>query len=274
MKREQLRRLWSGVESALLWTYVVSLLWVLCYAVVPPVVTPLMVWRMLEGALQGHWVGIEREWVPVEQISPSLLRALIAAEDARFAFHYGFDWRAIEQARRRNERLKGRRLYGASTISMQTAKNAFLLPLRSYLRKAAEAYLTVLLETFWGKRRILEVYANIVEWGSGIYGAEAAARRYFGVPARQLTERQASLLAAVLPNPRRWSPVRPTPYIVRRSAWVRARMPVVTLPPELRLRRSRALLLSNEPLKFLSAELHIAPSGKEVLDPIALVLAR
>jgi monofunctional biosynthetic peptidoglycan transglycosylase len=158
------------------------------------------------------------------------VRALIAAEDARFLQHYGFDWRAIEQARRRNQQLRGRRLYGASTISMQTAKNAFLLPARNYLRKALEAYFTLLIETFWGKRRILEVYANIIEWGEGIYGAEAAARRYFGISARSLAPRQAALLAAVLPNPRRWSPAAPSPYIQRRSAWIRARMEAIPTP--------------------------------------------
>ncbi|MCS6966226.1 MAG: monofunctional biosynthetic peptidoglycan transglycosylase, partial [Candidatus Kapabacteria bacterium] len=176
------------------------------------------------------WVGITYRWVSSVEISPWLFRALIAAEDARFLQHYGFDWHAIEQAQRRNERLRGRRLYGASTISMQTAKNAFLLPTRTYIRKAFEAYFTVLIETFWGKRRILEVYANIVEWGNGMYGTGAAARRYFGKSARELSPHEAALLAAVLPNPRRWSPAAPTPYIQRRSAWVRARMGIVPVP--------------------------------------------
>ncbi len=226
-----LRRGLAGLGYGCLFAYALSLVWVLLYAVVPPPVTPLMLQRLLEGLTRGQWVGIDYRWRPASEISPALFRALVAAEDARFTRHFGFDWRAIEHARRRNERLRGRRLYGASTISMQTAKNAFLLPSRTYVRKAVEAYFTVLIETFWGKKRIVEVYANIVEWGSGIYGAEAAAQRFFGISARQLTPRQASLLAAVLPNPRRWSPTLPSPFIQRRSAWVRARMAVIALPP-------------------------------------------
>ncbi len=224
------RRLGALLGYGALLAYACSLIWVLLYAVLPPPVTPLMLQRLAEGLLQGEWVGIRYSWRALPELSPNLLRALVAAEDARFAQHYGFDWRAIEQARRRNERFRGRRLYGASTISMQTAKNAFLLPVRTYVRKAVEAYLTVLIETFWGKARILEVYANIVEWGPGIYGAEAAARYYFGKPAHALTPREASLLAAVLPNPRLWSPATPTRYLQRRSEWVRSRMSAVSIP--------------------------------------------
>lgn len=224
------RRLATVLGYGLLIAYSCSLIWVLLYAVVPPPVTPLMLQRLAEGLLQGQWVGLRYSWKPLPELAPTLLRAVIAAEDARFVQHYGFDWRAIEQARRRNERLRGRRLYGASTISMQTAKNAFLVPARTYVRKAVEAYFTVLIETFWGKARILEVYANIVEWGPGIYGAEAASQRYFGKPARALTVREASLLAAVLPNPRLWSPTTPTRYIQRRSEWIRSRMLFILLP--------------------------------------------
>lgn len=237
MKKEafrfRLRRLGAFLGYGCLFGYTGSVIWVLLYAVLPPPCTPLMVQRLIEGLLRGDWVGISYRWTPADEIAPWLFRALIAAEDARFLQHYGFDWQAIQRALRRNERLRGRRLYGASTISMQTAKNAFLLPARTYLRKAAEAYFTVLTETFWGKRRILEVYANIIEWGPGIYGAEAAAQHYFGKSARDVSLRESSLLAAVLPNPRRWSPRTPTPYIQRRSAWVRARMSVVTAPVRL-----------------------------------------
>lgn len=225
-----LRHFAAGLGYGCLFGYVCSLLWVLLYAVIPPPGTPLMVQRLVEALFHRRWVGISYSWTPASELSPALVRALIAAEDARFLQHYGFDWRAIEQARRRNQQLRGRRLYGASTISMQTAKNAFLLPARNYLRKALEAYFTLLIETFWGKRRILEVYANIIEWGEGIYGAEAAARRYFGISARSLAPRQAALLAAVLPNPRRWSPAAPSPYIQRRSAWIRARMEAIPTP--------------------------------------------
>ncbi len=228
--RLALRRLAATVGYGCLFAYALSIVWVLLYTVIPPPLTPLMVQRLLEGLFRGEWTGISYRWTPARELPPVLFRALIAAEDARFASHFGFDWRAIEQARRRNERLRGRRLYGASTISMQTAKNTFLLPARTHIRKALEAYFTVLIEAFWGKKRIAEVYANIIEWGNGIYGIGAAAQHYFGKTPRELTAREAALLAAVLPNPRRWSPAAPTPYILRRSSWIRARMVVVALP--------------------------------------------
>jgi monofunctional biosynthetic peptidoglycan transglycosylase len=178
--------------------------------------TPLMVIRAIEGE------GIRKDWQPYAAISPHLVRAVMASEDTRFCQHHGFDWREIENALAASS--AGERLRGASTISMQTAKNLFLWPGRSYLRKAVEAYFTVLLELFWSKKRIIETYLNVVEWGSGIYGAQAAAEAHFGKSAAALTRREASLLAAVLPNPRRWSASHPTRYILNRSATIRARM--------------------------------------------------
>jgi len=163
------------------------------YGVVSPPLTPLMVIRSLEGQ------GLAWEWVSLEEISPHLPAAVIAAEDNSFCRHDGFDWDQIEKALDTYE--DGGRLRGASTISQQTAKNMFLWPDRSYLRKGLEAYLTVLLELLWTKQRILETYLNVVEWSGGVYGAEAAAEHAFGKSAVDLTQREAALLATVLPDP-------------------------------------------------------------------------
>ncbi|GIV53836.1 MAG: monofunctional biosynthetic peptidoglycan transglycosylase [Candidatus Kapaibacterium sp.] len=204
---------------------------VLVYALVRPPVTPVMLINLIADIADGgQWHGIEKRWVDLEAISPSLVRAVIAAEDTRFFEHHGFDWEAIEQARQLNERYRGRRLYGASTISMQTAKNVFLWHGRNYLRKALEAYFTVLIEAVWGKRRIMEVYLNVVEFAPGVYGAEAAANRYWRKPASRITSAEAALMAAVLPNPRRWKFWQPTPYIRKRQATILARMNDVRLP--------------------------------------------
>ena len=192
------------------------LAFVVLYRVVAPPITPLMLIRKAQGE------GLDRRWVPLEAISPALMQAVIAAEDAKFCTHHGFDWQAIDHAIDRYE--DGGRVLGASTISMQTAKNVFLWPGRNFLRKGLEAAFTVLIETVWGKRRILEVYLNVVEWGSGLYGAEAAARRYFNKPAKALSAREAAALAAVLPSPRRWSPVRPSGRVEARIRLIAARM--------------------------------------------------
>ncbi len=189
---------------------------VLAYRFVPVPLTPLMVVRSAEGA------GLDKNWVAYDQLSPNLRRAVIASEDARFCQHHGFDFQAIEAAWEEHE--AGERLRGGSTITQQTAKNLFLLPDQSWIRKIIEIYPTVLLELLWPKRRILETYLNIIEWGPGIYGAEAASAHYFNRPARSLTPREAALMAAVLPNPRRWSPVKPSAYIERRAATIEARM--------------------------------------------------
>ncbi|MFM8821084.1 MAG: monofunctional biosynthetic peptidoglycan transglycosylase, partial [Phenylobacterium sp.] len=184
------------------------------YRFLPPPVTILMVQRSLEGK------GLSRTWRPLDQMSPSLIRSVIAAEDAGFCSHHGFEFEAIQRAWAHNENSD--RIRGGSTISQQTAKNVFLWPQRSYLRKALEAGFTVLIEVGWGKRRILEVYLNTIEWGPGVYGAEAAARRNFGVGADRLTDAQAARLAAILPSPLKWRAVRPGPYVKRRSGRIDA----------------------------------------------------
>jgi monofunctional biosynthetic peptidoglycan transglycosylase len=186
------------------------------YRVVPPPITPLMVIRTIEGLpINQHWVGYR-------DIAPNLVGAVMASEDEGFCYHDGFDVGAVREAWRAYQATG--RLRGASTISQQTAKNLFLWPDHSFVRKAVEAYLTLLIELLWPKQRILEVYLNIIEWGPGIYGADSAARAYFAHPAAALTRREAALLAAVLPNPRVWSPVHPGPYVERRTDWILPRM--------------------------------------------------
>lgn len=193
----------------------------LLYRFVPPPATPLMLIRAAQGQ------GLDKDWQPLKRISPHLRRAVIAAEDAKFCGHWGFDWAAIDNAIDRYE--AGGKVLGASTISMQTAKNVFLWPGRTFLRKGIEAYLTLYLEALWPKDRILEVYLNIVELGPGLYGAEAAARRYFGKSASALSQREAALLAAVLPAPLDRNPARPTAYVARRAALIDARADQVRL---------------------------------------------
>jgi len=190
------------------------------YRIVPPPITLLMVERLFQGQ------GLSKHWRGLGDIAPALPNAVIAAEDARFCQHHGFDFEAMRAAAIHNARRPGK-IRGGSTISQQTAKNVFLWPGRDYLRKGLEAWFTVLEEAIWGKRRILETYLNVVEWGPGTYGAEAAARRYFGVSAADLTPDEAARLAAILPDPLKWKAVNPGRYVQRRSARIVARAAVV-----------------------------------------------
>ena len=202
--------IWRLIVALLVVVFVIPPAWVLVYRVIPPPATSLMFIR------QGQGQGWDYRWTPLSHISPALVQAAIGAEDARFCEHHGFDYRAMQKAMAHNERRPGK-VRGGSTISQQTAKNVFLWPDRSYVRKGLEAYFTVLIETIWGKRRIMETYLNVVEMGPGIYGAEAAAQRYFHTDAAHLTNLQASRLAAILPDPLKWHAVAPGAYVQRRS---------------------------------------------------------
>jgi monofunctional biosynthetic peptidoglycan transglycosylase len=199
---------------------VVSVFFVTLYRDMPPPATPLMLLRLAEGD------GIDRSWAGLDAISPFLLQAVIAGEDQKFCLHRGFDWDAIDTAWQRYRSGRGR-LLGASTISMQTAKNVFLWPGRDWLRKALEAYFTALIELAWGKHRIIEVYLNVVEWGPGVYGAEAAAEYYFHKPASRLSPYEAVRLAAVLPDPLDRSVSRPGPATASRAGSILRQIPAL-----------------------------------------------
>jgi len=191
--------------------------------------TSFMAYRMDELRAKSPKAEVAYRWVPYDRISNNLKRAMVAAEDAKFVDHEGFDWDGIQSALEKNQK-KGRVVAGGSTITQQLAKNLFLTPQRSYLRKAEEAVITVMLETFLPKRRILEIYLNVIEWGSGVFGAEAAARKYFGVPAASLSAEQAARLAAMAPNPRFYERNQAAPGLNRKIGIIVARMPSAELP--------------------------------------------
>jgi monofunctional biosynthetic peptidoglycan transglycosylase len=220
-----LKRILRIAGKALLWFFGLSIATVIVYRFVPPPVTPLMLIRCVEQARDsGREVRLRKDWTRLSAMSASLPLAIITAEDQKFNSHFGFDVEAIEKARKYNARHQGRRVKGASTISQQTAKNVFLWPSRSWVRKGFEVYFTFLIEVFWSKRRILEVYLNVVETGDGLYGMEAAAQHYFGKPAEKISNAEAALIAACLPGPLRWSPARPTAYIKKKQQWILRRM--------------------------------------------------
>ncbi len=217
-----LRRLGRILFFAIVGGLVASIFFAALYRVVPPPVTPLMLIRRVEG------YGIAKSWRPIDAMSPNLVHAAMAGEDAKFCEHRGFDWDAIRDAWRRYRAGTGG-LRGASTISMQTAKNVFLWPGRDWIRKGLEAYFTVLIELAWGKRQIVETYLNVVEWGPGVYGAETAAQFYFHKNAGALGADEAARLAAILPDPLKWSASRPDRYVAGRAAFIRAQMPDLPL---------------------------------------------
>jgi monofunctional biosynthetic peptidoglycan transglycosylase len=183
----------------------------------------------MQRYLEKPGARVRHDWVPYHRISEHLKRAVVAAEDAKFLDHEGFDWEAIQEAMRKNEQ-RGKVVAGASTITQQLAKNLFLSGSRSWLRKAQEAAITWMMERTLSKRRILELYLNFAEWGEGIFGAEAAARHHFGVPAASLGPEQAAWLAAILPSPRRYERGRQTPYIAGRMATITSRMTGAQIP--------------------------------------------
>ncbi len=224
------KKIFKWIARIIVGFIIISVVMVAVYAVIRPPFTPTMIERVVEGWFEGRSVGINKQWKSYDEISPYVFKALMSGEDGKFLQHDGFDWKAIDRARERNKASGGKKLYGASTISMQTAKNVFLWQGRNYIRKGLEAYFTVLIEAVWGKRRILEVYANVIEWGDGIYGVEAASQFYFHKSAKSLTASEAALLAAIVPNPRRWSASKPTPYIVKRKGFILARMASMPLP--------------------------------------------
>lgn len=206
----------------------VTVLWVLMLKWVPVWVTPLMVSRSIEYRNDDTF-RTQKKWRRYERISPEMAKAVIASEDNLFAEHNGFDWKEMRKAID-DHKTKGKKLRGASTISQQTAKNVFLFPSRSFVRKAFEAYFTLLIEWIWGKERILEVYLNVAEMGKGVYGAEAAARAFFDKNASELTRREASLITACLPNPIDRHADKPSQYVSKRAGQIRSLIPKIAYP--------------------------------------------
>lgn len=210
------KRIIVWIRNILIFLFISSILAVVAYKFVPVYYTPLMFIRLYEQFQDGEKLKLEHKWVPLDKIAQPLVQAVIASEDNLFTEHNGFDLDQIQKARKDAE--KGKRLRGASTISQQTAKNVFLWPGRSFIRKGLEAYFTLLIEWIWGKERIMEVYLNSIEMGKGIYGAEAVAKAHFKKEAWQLTKGEAALIAASLPNPIRFNSGKPSPYMLKRQA--------------------------------------------------------
>ncbi len=210
-----MKKIFRWLKKAMLWFFGLSIASVILFKWVPVPFTPLMVTRIIEFKFDGQDAIYSHDWVPLEDISPQLQKAVIASEDGHFLTHHGFDFEAMQKAFAHNK--KGKRIKGGSTISQQTAKNVFLWQGRSYVRKGLEAYFTVLIELIWGKERIMEVYLNSIEMGNGVYGAEAASQYWYRKSAQSLTRNEAAGIAAILPNPRKYKASNSSSYINRRK---------------------------------------------------------
>ena len=212
------RRLLKILRNLFLLFIIISICWVVIDLFTPVFVTPLMLIRSVESIAHGKMPRNSKTWVSIDDISPNMVQAVVASEDNLFLTHHGFSFNDMSRAFEHN--LNGKKIRGGSTISQQTAKNVFLFPQRSYIRKGLEAYYTVLIEFAWSKKRIMEVYLNVIEMGDGIYGVEAAAEEHFGVHASELTKSQAALIAASLPNPRKFDAGHPSGYMERRKSQI------------------------------------------------------
>ena len=210
-----MKRLLRFLYTVMLWFLGLSVSLVVIYKFIPVPFTPLMVVRFIETKKSDQEVSFDHDWEPLENISPNLQKAVIASEDGTFLQHYGFDFKAMGKALKNNQ--KGKKIKGGSTISQQTAKNVFLWQGRSYLRKGLEAYFTFLIELVWGKERIMEVYLNSIEMGDGIYGAQAASRHWYHKDASNLSVREAAGIAAILPNPRKFTASNSSSYTNKRK---------------------------------------------------------
>ena len=217
--KKRFPKIWRFLLRFMLWVFVFSIASVIIFRWLPVPVTPLMLIQCISQSFDSKRnLKLKKDWVPLEEISPNLQLAVVCSEDQNFLEHYGFDMDAIEKAMEHNKNHKRKR--GASTISQQTAKNIFLYDGRNWIRKGLEVYFTALIELIWNKERIMEVYLNVIEFGDGIYGAEAASQQFFHTSAKKLSKQQAALLAAVLPAPRRFSAKSPSGYVFKRQAWI------------------------------------------------------
>ncbi|MFH6767240.1 monofunctional biosynthetic peptidoglycan transglycosylase [Gaetbulibacter aquiaggeris] len=213
-----IKRFFKYIFKLMLWLFGFSIVIVIVFKWVPVPITPLMLIRNVEQLQDDKKLVLKHDWVPIEAISKNLQLAVICSEDQNFLTHNGFDMEAIEKAVEHNK--KGKRIRGASSISQQTAKNVFLWPQRSWFRKGLETYFTFLIELFWSKERIMEVYLNSIEMGNGVYGAESASQFWFKKPAIKLNRNEAAAIAAILPNPRRYRANPATNYIQGRKNWI------------------------------------------------------
>lgn len=220
--RKILGRIWTIIWKTCVAFFVLSIVSVIVFRWVPVPITPLMVIRNVEQIGDGKGLVMEHDWVALEEISPKLQLAVVCSEDQNYLKHFGVDWGAIQKAMKENE--KGKRVRGGSTITQQTAKNVFLWQGRSFLRKGLELWFTLLIEVFWSKERIMEVYLNSIEMGNGIYGAEAASQHWFHKSAKKLTKDEAAAIAAILPNPLRYKANPASSYISQRKAWIKQQM--------------------------------------------------
>ncbi|MGZ3864371.1 MAG: monofunctional biosynthetic peptidoglycan transglycosylase [Bacteroidia bacterium] len=217
-----MRRILRIVFRVILWFFILSIGSTIVFRWVPVPVTPLMLKRCIEQKMDGKPMKLQKDWVSSDEISPHMELAVVCSEDQNFLLHFGFDFKALKKAMINNE--KGKKLRGGSTISQQTAKNVFLWDGRNYVRKAFEVYFTLLIEVFWSKERIMEVYLNVIEFGDGIYGVEAASQHYFKKPASKLSREQAATLATLLPSPIRYGKVINGNYVQTRKLWVLQQM--------------------------------------------------
>lgn len=217
-----IRRIQKWLQWLVIIFFSYSILTVVAYRWLPVYITPLMVIRCVQQVRHGEHLRLRHHWVPLDSMSLYMPIAVMASEDQRFLEHHGFDFNAIQQAIKENKRRKRQR--GGSTISQQTAKNVFLWPASSWLRKGLEVYFTALIELVWGKERIIEVYLNSIEMGDGIYGAEAVAQLHFGRSASELTRANCALIAATLPSPLRFSSKNPSAYMLKRQTWIMRQM--------------------------------------------------
>jgi monofunctional glycosyltransferase len=217
-----LRKVFRIVFKIILWFFILSIGSTIIFRWVPIPVTPLMLKRCVEQKMDGKPMKLQKDWVSLEEIAPHMQLAVVCSEDQNFLMHFGFDFKALKKAMVNNN--KGKKLRGGSTISQQTAKNVYLWDGRNYVRKAFEVYFTLLIEVFWSKERIMEVYLNVIEFGDGIYGAEAAAQHYFKKPASKLSREEAAILATLLPSPRKYGKVINGNYVQGRKLWVLQQM--------------------------------------------------
>ncbi len=211
------KRIRKVVLKFLLWFFGLSIFSVIIFRFVPIPITPLMIIRCVEQKSNGDEVILKKNWVSLKEISPTMPLAVMAAEDQKFEDHFGFDIEAIKKAENYNEKHQGKKMRGASTITQQTAKNVFLWPSRSWIRKGFEVYFTFMIEVFWSKKRIMEVYLNVIEMGNGIYGVEAASNKYFHKSSSRLSISEASRIAVILPDPRKSDPSALNPRLIRKS---------------------------------------------------------